>query len=128
MQTNVPHRPKVRTESQLQATFDRALAKSAEQAQAGNLPRLLHTFDMDDGQRQVWSVASRTLGGTVYLLDTLTSPTGAVDVLCECPSSGWCWHRTHVERAIAGEIGHFAVPAAPPPPRLSNDDIFGPAA
>ena len=110
------------------ATFDRALVKSDEQARVGNLPRLVRSFTTDEGERQVWSAASRTTGGAVYLLDTLTTPAGTVEAMCDCQALGHCWHITHTERAIAGEIGHFTVPTAPARPRYSNADIFGVAA
>jgi hypothetical protein len=68
-------------------------------------------------------VVSVAIGGVVYLLDTLVTPDGTTESLCDCQAAGWCWHRSHVERAIAGEIGHFTVPTAPARPRYSNADI-----
>lgn len=96
----------VRTPEQMQALFDRSLAKSDEQARAGNLPRLLrHT----PAGEPVYSVASRTTGGAVYLL--VVEAGGAVT--CDCQAAGYCWHRHHVERAIAGEIGQVVVTPRP---------------
>ncbi len=99
---------RVRTQAQVQAALDKALLKSDEQARQGNLPRLLRTFD----ERQVWSVASRMTGGTYYEVQANVGPAAdaEIELLCECPSQGWCWHRTHVERAILGEIGRIVVP------------------
>jgi len=128
MSINVSHRARVRTQAQVQATLDRALVKSDEQARIGNLPRLVRSFSTPDGVRQVWSVSSRTTGGVIYMLDTLVGTTGVVESLCECQATGWCWHRSHVERAIDGAIGAFVMPPTMPRPRYGNVDVFGPAA
>jgi hypothetical protein len=95
----------VRTPEQMQALFDRSLAKSDEQARAGNLPRLLRHNAAGDA---VFSVASRTTGGAIYLL--VAEPNG---VACDCQALGYCWHVAHVERAIAGEIGMVIVQPRP---------------
>lgn len=85
---------------------DRALAKSMEQVRANNLPQLVST----DDQKEVWSVHSRTAGGQVWLV-TLDLLTG--EIACDCPAGILCWHRIHVYRARAGEIGHHAPPRRP---------------
>jgi hypothetical protein len=102
--------PRVRTPAQVQAVFDRALAKSAEQAAFGNLPRLIRAYDTPEGQHQTWAVASRRQGGAIYLLNVLVPATGGVAELeCDCRAHGWCWHRTHLERALAGQIPHYTI-------------------
>jgi hypothetical protein len=106
----------VRSPAQVQAALDRALARSAEQSDVGNLPRLIRAYEAEDGQRSVWSVGSRTVGGTIYLVDALVHGDD-IDLLCECQSAGWCWHRTHVERAMTGQIPHYGVEWAPSAPR-----------
>jgi len=89
---------RVRTESQMQAMFDRATTKSDEQARVGNLPRLVRYNE--DGE-PIYAVTSRTTSGSVYLVHV----DRANYLTCECEATGWCWHRTHVQRARGGEIG-----------------------
>ena len=114
---NVSHQPRVRTESALHATFDRSLAKSDEQARAGTLPRLIR----QGAGYAVWSVSSRTVGGSVYLVEAaLNGDTG-----CDCQAAGWCWHRTHVERAQAGHIGAFVLAHPTPLPAISAAMLAG---
>ena len=52
-----------------QAARERAQAKAHEQARAGNLPTLLRQRFTGDALVELWSVGSRTQGGTVYLID-----------------------------------------------------------
>lgn len=105
------------------ATLLRACAKSEEQTLALNLPRLMEQEATPYGTRQVWAVASRTTGGTVYLLDALLVPGQPPQIACECEARTHCWHRTHAARAIAGEIPHYTSqqqqPAAVPARRLA---------
>lgn len=98
----------------------RGLAKSDEQARARNLPRLLGRGALADeatgeviGRRLEYSVASRTTGGTVYIV-FVELPTGEKPrVRCTCAGGEVgvdCWHRLHVMRALAGHIGQLVLP------------------
>lgn len=75
----------------------RATAKSQEQAQLGNLPRLVR----DDVERRIWAVGSRTEGGAYYLVAEQRDG----QLFCDCPALGPCWHQLHLSRALDGEIG-----------------------
>jgi hypothetical protein len=96
-------RPRVRTPDELAKALRKARTKSDEQARHGNLPHLIEA--RPDGSR-LWHVLSRTIAGLVY--EVAESRDG--DLACDCQALGWCWHRTHAERASAGEIGHFTDP------------------
>ena len=98
--------------SRRRALLDRALAKSAEQVAANNLPRLLRRTPGG----QVWAVASRTEGGVIHLVDE--SAQG--ELVCDCCASHHCWHLMHVSRALSGEIGHVAAR----PPRLDISSLM----
>lgn len=84
------------------ALRDKALAKSCEQVALNNLPRLVR----DDDAGEAWSVHSRT-NGDVWIV-TIDRATG--EVWCTCPAGWNCWHRAHVGRARAGDIGYFPLP------------------
>jgi hypothetical protein len=86
------------TPARLQSFMDRSVAKSDEQCCAGNLPRVARR----NADETVWTVASRTEGGVYYLLTE--SKDG--ELSCDCPADR-CWHKVHVARAIAGEIGRL---------------------
>ena len=105
-----------------QARIDRAVAKAHEQARAGNLPTLLKSYTTDPLETwQVWSVGSRTVAGTVYLID-LKADADGLSTLCSCQAGDAnriCWHRAAARMAALGEIDHHqgtrlvAAPASP---------------
>jgi hypothetical protein len=92
-----------------QARIDRAVAKALEQARTGNLPTLLRTYTSDPLETwQVWSVGSRTVAGTVYLID-LKADADGLSTLCSCQAGDAnriCWHRAAARMAALGEIDH----------------------
>ena len=70
--SNVAQPEQSRT-SDRDARIARAVSKAYEQARDGNLPTLLKTYTTDPLETwQVWSVGSRTVAGTVYLIDLKT--------------------------------------------------------
>lgn len=86
------------------AAATRALAKSSEQADIGNYPRLIGRDVGPAGEMTSWSVASRTTGGTIYLVDEhIDRATGERTFACDCPAVH-CWHRMHAQRGSDGEI------------------------
>lgn len=114
-----------RTPARRQAMLDRASAKSAEQVAANNLPRVLRRSDRETGGEQgrttVWAVASRTEAGVIYLVTE--SAAGELD--CDCPAECLCWHKVHVSRALAGEIGHLDTPRPRLSVSLTDINIYG---
>lgn len=105
------------TPARQQALRDRALAKSIEQVRLNNLPQQVRV----EGGQEVWSVHSRTThrcthcgaveerdGAAEVHVVTVDLPTG--HVACTCLANTACWHRTHVQRARAGEIGYHGLP------------------
>jgi len=86
-----------------QAARERAQAKAFEQARAGNLPTLLRQQFTGDALRELWSVGSRTQGGTVYLIDLCHDAAG-VETLCDCPAEAVCWHRAACRLAHADAL------------------------
>jgi len=97
--------PRTHGQSMRQSRFDRATARSDEQARLGNLPRVVRT----DATATVWAVCSRGEAGHVHLVTESASG----EMSCECVATGPCWHLRHVSRALAGEIGTLA-----PKPRI----------
>lgn len=95
----VPQPQRTREES----ARERAQAKAFEQARAGNLPTLLRQQFTGDAIRELWSVGSRTQGGTVYLIDLCHDAAG-VETLCDCPAEAVCWHRAAVRLAHADAL------------------------
>jgi hypothetical protein len=82
-----------------QVTHDKALGKSEIEARSGNLPILVR----QDAVETVWTVHSRTKERTVYHVRL----TVYGELSCACPATVWCWHKEHVSRARAGEIGQI---------------------
>lgn len=109
----------VRTDRAMGAMFDRALAKSEEQTRAGNFPTRLRVLA---DQRSIWSVGSRTAGGTIYLLE-VDADGGVAE--CECPALGYCWHREHVQRAVGGDIAHHEVRTVRPVGAIDARTVSG---
>ena len=108
-----------------QARIDRAIAKAWEQARAGNLPTLLRQHDTGHDTKQVWSVGSRTAGGTVYTID-LAADADGISTLCDCAGSEAdriCWHRAATRLAALGELDYHD--ARRRVPVFSKADIFG---
>jgi hypothetical protein len=91
-----PARRSYHSPARLVSFMDRSIAKSDEQCRAGNLPRVARRNAVET----VWTVASRTEGGVYYLLTENRDG----ELSCDCPADR-CWHKVHVARAIAGEIG-----------------------
>ena len=80
--TRVPAR------SRRQISIDRATAKAHEQGRADNFPTLLRSSRTADGDwRQVWSVGSRTVAGSVYTVDLAHDGAG-IETLCDCAAAG----------------------------------------
>ena len=92
-----------------QRAIDRATAKAYEQARADNLPTLLRSRRTPDGDwRQVWSVGSRTVAGSVYTID-LAHDAAGIETLCDCAaaeSDRICWHRASVRLAHLGQLAY----------------------
>lgn len=101
-------RPRVRTQEQVQRRLDKARSKAHEQARLGNLPYLMRSNETTT----VFNVHSRTSGGAVYTV-TLDHLSG--ESTCDCDAPGWCWHRSAVECAMAGEIGSVDTTRRPLP-------------
>jgi hypothetical protein len=109
-----------RVEPPVEAIGLRALHKSDEQTRARNLPRLLGRGALADertgeviGRRLEYSVASRTTGGTVYIVFVELPRAERARFRCTCPGGDVgrdCWHRVHVMRALAGHIGQIVLP------------------
>jgi hypothetical protein len=100
---NVSQPPRTRTPEQTQTAIIRATAKVWEQAEARNLPRLLRQFDTDHDTRQVWTIGSRTTGGTVYTVDLMADANG-IATMCDCEAVGICWHRQAARMAVFGQV------------------------
>jgi len=81
----------------------RAQAKAHEQARVGNVPTLIRQRFTGDALVELWSVGSRTQGGTVYLIDLCHDAAG-VETLCDCPAADGCWHRAACRLAHADRI------------------------
>jgi hypothetical protein len=92
----------------VQATINRAIARAHTQAQAGNIPALLSSDVTPTATRQTWAVTSRSVAGTVYLVDLVADSSG-IDTHCECEASHAgriCWHRASARLALFGDIDH----------------------
>jgi hypothetical protein len=90
--------------AQHQARIDRAFAKALEQARVGNLPTAITARAWSNGvTRWRYSVASRTTGGDVWLVD-LTDTHGTLTTACDCPATGVCWHRAAARLAHTGTL------------------------
>lgn len=80
--------------------LDRAYAKSEEAFYEGNLPRYLGR----EADAERWAIASRRVGGTIYLLTV----SGGQVVACDCRYHyAACWHRRAVERVLAGDLPYY---------------------
>ena len=145
---NVPQTTRTRTPAAIRAVIDRALAKAREQARANNVPALLSSEVAADATRQRWAVSSRTVAGTVYLVD-LTADADGVSTLCQCEAQHagrLCWHRAAARLAMFREIGHHDARGwrhggpedladlmgwwsrqEPPADRFAEPDVFDPA-
>ena len=86
-----------------QAARERAQAKAVEQARVGNVPTLIRQRFTGDALVELWSVGSRTSGGTVYLVD-LRHDADGISTLCDCPAADCCWHRAACRLAHADRI------------------------
>jgi hypothetical protein len=94
-----------------QARIDRAYAKAHEQARVGNVPTAITARAWSNGvTRWRYSVASRTTGGDVWLVD-LTDTHGALTTACDCPAIGVCWHRAAARLAHTGQLVPHRVPS-----------------
>lgn len=126
--SNVPSVSRPRTPEQRQAAIDRAIARAHEQAQAGNLPRLLRQFHDPEQTRQVWAISSRTTGGVVYTVDLIADADGLHTHCHECQAATagrLCWHRAACRLAVLGELPQAATPPAPAARPITREDIFG---
>ena len=88
--------------------IERAVHRALEQAAVGNVPVLLRQHDRTYETAQVWSIGSRTTGGSVYVVETSASAQG-VETRCTCAAGQEdriCWHRASVRLAIFGDIDH----------------------
>jgi hypothetical protein len=90
--------------AQQQARIDRAMARAHEQARVGNVPTAITARAWSNGiTRWRYSVASRTTGGDVWLVD-LTDTHGTLVTACDCPAVGVCWHRAAARLAHTGQL------------------------
>ena len=113
------------TQASRDRAIERAVTRALEQSRAGNLPTLLRAY-VDPAQTcQVWSIGSRTTGGTVYLID-LEANSDGITTHCSCQAGDAdriCWHRAAVRLACLGEISHHE--ARQPVRRLTSADLMG---
>lgn len=87
-----------------QNRIDRAYSKALEQARTGNVPTAITARAWSNGiTRWRYSVASRTTGGAVWLVD-LTDTHGTLVTACDCPATGICWHRASARLAHTGQL------------------------
>lgn len=126
MSSNVAHEPRTRTPQQQQAIIDRALSKAHEQARAGNLPSLLRQHNALDNlsTTQVWTVGSRTTGGTIYRV-VVTADGDGLSSLCECEAAHAnriCWHRAACRLAALGDIPSHTTAHQPVTPVADPSD------
>jgi hypothetical protein len=97
--------------AQQQARIDRAMARAHEQARVGNVPTAITARAWSNGiTRWRYSVASRTTGGDVWLVD-LTDTHGTLVTACDCPAVGVCWHRAAARLAHTGLLVPHRVPS-----------------
>jgi hypothetical protein len=90
--------------AQQQSRIDRAYAKALEMARVGNVPTAISARAWSNGiTRWRYSVASRTTGGAVWLVD-LTDTHGTLATACDCPATGVCWHRASARLAHTGQL------------------------